>query len=64
MTAITLMLPFTPGFDRLFRFEAPTWQLMTFSIGIVLDYGLATEVTKRLFYAHQKPVRRRPRAKR
>jgi len=56
-TAITagigLVLPFAPGFDGLFSFESPSWQLMTFSIGLVAAYAVATEVMKRFFYARR-----------
>jgi len=51
MTLVGLALPFTPGFDALFAFERPSWQLTAFSIALVGAYALATEMTKRLFYS-------------
>lgn len=54
MVAVGLALPFAPGFDGLFSFERPSWQLLTFSIALVAAYASATEVAKRLFYAKRR----------
>jgi Mg2+-importing ATPase len=53
MTAVGLALPYVPGFDELFSFEAPTWPLVIFTIAILAAYALATEATKRLFYGRR-----------
>ena len=53
MIGIGLALPFAPGFDRWFSFERPSWQLVAFSITIVVAYAFATEAAKRLFYRGQ-----------
>jgi Mg2+-importing ATPase len=53
MAAAALVLPFVPGLDMLFGFEAPSWQLVAFSVVLVLAYALATELTKRVFYSRR-----------
>lgn len=53
MAAISLALPYLPGFDGLFGFESPPWRLMAFCLALVTAYALATEATKRLFFARR-----------
>lgn len=52
--AVGLILPFAPGFDALFGFERPSWQLVAFSLALVAIYALATEAAKRIFYAKRR----------
>lgn len=51
MLAVGLALPFMPVFHTLFSFEPLSWQLLGFSIAMIGIYMLATELTKRWFYA-------------
>lgn len=60
MTAVGLALPYAPGFDGLFSFERPPWQLMLFSIVLVAAYAAATEAMKRIFYSRQRSHRDQP----
>jgi Mg2+-importing ATPase len=50
MGVVAIALPLMPGFDRLFSFEDPPWQLIGFSVALVAAYAVATEFTKRLFF--------------
>ena len=61
MAVVGLALPYAPGLDELFSFERPELQLALFSIALVSLYAVATEMTKRLFFASQRelPVRKR-----
>lgn len=53
MALTAIALPFLPGFDELFSFEAPSLALMAFSIVLVIAYACATEIGKRIYYARQ-----------
>lgn len=50
MVSLGLILPLTPGFDRLFGFEHPGWPLVVFSLVLVLAYAVVTEGAKLIFY--------------
>lgn len=52
IAGVAITLPFAPGFDELFGFTQPSWQLMAFSIGLVVSYAAATEALKRFYYAN------------
>ncbi len=58
MAVVAVALPHIPGFDGLFSFETPTWQLIVFSIALVAAYAAATEYAKRLFFIGQGKRRR------
>ncbi len=60
MAVVGLVLPFAPGFDTLFSFEAPSSRLVGFTLALVTAYALATEATKRLFYASRSDPEFRP----
>ncbi len=57
MALISIALPFMPGFDELFSFEAPSFALMAFSIALVIAYACTTEIGKRVYYARQDKAR-------
>ncbi len=50
MTLLAVALPLTPGFDRLFGFEDPSWILIAFSLLLVVVYAMVTEAAKIRFY--------------
>ena len=58
MAVVAVALPHIPGFDALFSFETPTWQLITFSIALVAAYAAGTEFAKRLLFKGQGKSRR------
>lgn len=53
MTILGVALPLTPGFDRLFGFEDPSWTLVGFSLALVLVYAAVTELAKHMFFRHE-----------
>lgn len=54
MVVVGLAMPFVPVVDVLFSFEALSWPRLGFIIALVAAYAVATEGTKRIFYAVQR----------
>jgi Mg2+-importing ATPase len=60
MAIAGLILPFVPGMDAWFGFVEPSWQLVVFSVAVVVAYAAATEVAKASFYPRVAGHRERP----
>jgi Mg2+-importing ATPase len=54
MVVVGLAMPFVPGIDVLFSFEALSLPRLGFIIALLAAYAVATEGTKRIFYAGQR----------